>query len=63
MEKGKSNKVKTISWLAKLSPEQVRLIRQLAAEGLSQAKIGQQFQVSQSTVHAILTGKVYKSVA
>ncbi len=50
------------SWLAKLSPGDVRRIRRLHAEGWSQLRLAKRFRVSQSCIHNVLAGKTYKKI-
>lgn len=52
-----------VSWLAKLTPVQVRNLRELFQEGMSQAELARMFKISQTTVSNILQGRVYRRVA
>lgn len=47
---------------SKLSPEQVRIIRKLFAEGVSSPKIGKQFDVDESTILNIIHCRTYRNV-
>ena len=49
-------------WRAKLDPDKVRAIRKLLAAGLSNADIGDQFDVTGSTIWAIKTGRTWVHV-
>ena len=46
-----------------LTDEDVRLIRALSKEGLSQRVIARKFYVSKRAVEAILTGRTWRHVA
>ena len=48
---------------AKLTEDDVRLIRALSKEGLSQRAIAKKFYVSKRAVEAILTGRTWRHVA
>ena len=48
---------------AKLTEDDVRLIRALSKEGLSQRVIARKFYVSKRAVEAILTGRTWRHVA
>lgn len=47
---------------AKLTEDDVRLIRALSKEGLSQRVIARKFYVSKRAVEAILTGRTWRHV-
>jgi|SanBayMetagenome_1026888.scaffolds.fasta_scaffold170458_1 DNA-binding NarL/FixJ family response regulator len=48
---------------AKLTEDDVHLIRALSKEGLSQRVIARKFYVSKRAVEAILTGRTWRHVA
>jgi predicted transcriptional regulator len=52
-----------VSWLAKLTPAQVRWARKLHREGLAQSRIAERLKVSQSTVSNLIRGITYRRVA
>jgi predicted transcriptional regulator len=51
-----------VSWLAKLTPKQVRKAFQLKRKGWSQARISEHFGISTAAVSMLLQGKTYKHV-
>ncbi len=59
----KMPKQRKTSWLAKLTPAQVKKVRLLYQDGESQCHLARRFKVSQSTISNILSEKVYKGVA
>jgi len=52
-----------VSPLALLTPQQVREIRRLIKDGVTQHEIARRFAISQPTVSNIVAGKVYKRVS
>jgi DNA-directed RNA polymerase specialized sigma24 family protein len=58
----KRARTRTIRTNPKLSPSQVREVRQLLADGLSQRAIAQRMGVSPSTVGSIKTGRTWIDV-
>ena len=58
----KPKPVPQVSHLAKLTPEAVRKIRVLGKK-LPQYILAQRFKVSQTTICAVLRGRVYRKVA
>lgn len=50
-------------WMARLTEAQVKEVRKLHSEGLTQVKIAAKMGVNQSTVQRILTGKSWAHVA
>jgi aspartate kinase len=53
--------IRSVSLLAKLTPQQVRQIRELS-ENHTQEQLAVRFGVSQSTISNLLTGKIYRKV-
>ena len=49
-------------WKARLNEEDVRLINQLLAEGLSQAEIAKKFEVGRHIIHNIARGRSWRHV-
>lgn len=49
-------------WTARLTPDEVRQIRRLSSEGLTQNRIAARFGVTRSAVKAITSGVVWRHV-
>ena len=52
-----------VSHLAKLTPSEVRKIRNLSNNKVPQKLLAEKFQVSQATISNLLQGKIYTRVA
>lgn len=56
-----SSKKPKVSWLAKLTPAQVKKIRELRALGWDQKKLAARFNVSQPAICNLLRGRTYRN--
>ena len=59
----KRNPFGTKHGMSKLTPEKVRMIRNLYARGMSQTKIGSLVGISQTNASCILTGKTWGHIS
>jgi len=60
--KSKRNGKRKVSWLAKLTPAQVRRIRQAYAQGTTMMKLAARYGVSQATISNIVRWKTYRTI-